>query len=590
MANRPEVLLQNLKSDLFDQGFDPERKEILEDMTIKAAAAASIRNSLLKKLSVENSKEADAAALAKFLAVNQTCKEWSLPSSLDEKTGMILEALRTLLDDFWHEGGFALCDHPFHMLERASVGPGANRMARGGSFYAKLFASPLSCSSPYLYNWYTRYIKRFPVWLAAENFRLSHYGSPPIVPSSRLSFVPKNVEVSRTICTEPTLNTMFQLGFGRILERRLERLFGISLSDQQFKNRALARLGSLTDGLSTIDLSSASDSISMSMLREFLPATMLRQLEFSRCVSTEVTGYGTVQLGMVSTMGNGFTFPLQTILFAAVVASCMSYHSLKWRPPRQYTTTPEGVRVQNRVGAGSESSWGVFGDDIICPRSVTEDVITVLGILGFTVNRDKTFVKGPFRESCGYDFFHGVMIRGVYVKRLDTMQDCASVVNQLTRFSTRTGISLRRTIKSLLDYYPDMPMVPLWEDMSAGYHVPLTYAVRHGHAVWNKERQWFNYRCRVPRPVSYRIAKKGDAMSTPIGCKRLLWNPDGLHLSFLQGSIRSSSIMVRTDHVRWKTKRRCCSNWDSTVHCQDAWSNDFGLDWARFITVVDENE
>lgn len=588
MANRPLALLQNLKSDLFDQGFDPERIEISRDMTVAAAAAASIRGSLLKKLRVENSTEADSAALTKFLKVNSNCKEWSLPSSLDEKTGMILEALRTLLDDFWHEGGYALCDHPFDMLARASVGPGANRRARGGSFYAKLFASPLTCSGPHLYNWYTRYIRRFPVWQAAENFRSSHYGPPAIVPSSKLSFVPKNVEVSRTICTEPTLNTMFQLGFGRILEQRLERLMGISLSDQQFKNRALARLGSLTDNVSTIDLSSASDSISMGMLREFLPATMLRQLEFSRCVSTEVSRVGTVELGMVSTMGNGFTFPLQTILFSAVVASCMSFHGLKWRPIRKNSEPFAGISWPNRIGAGSENSWGVFGDDIICPRSVTEDVIHILGLLGFSVNREKTFTEGPFRESCGYDFFQGVMVRGVYVKSLDTMQDCASVVNQLTRFSTRTGLSLRRTIMSLLDYYPEMPMVPLWEDMSAGYHVHLSHALKHGKAKWVKHKQWYSYHCRVPVPVVYRVRE--DGMSTPKGCKRLVFNPDGLMTSFLQGSIKSSSIGVRTDAVRWKTKRRICSNWDSTVHCRDAWSNDFGLDWARLIAVVEENE
>ena len=588
MATRPEVLLSCLRSDLALQGFDPDRVDAYNGPSIAEAAACSIRNSFLKKLRTGMTGTTMTVALDKFLAVNDRCGEWTLPSFIDEKTSIILGTLRKYLDDFWHEEGFALVDHPHDMLDRASVGPGANRLARSGSFYSKLFASPLSCSRIGLSTWYLNYIKRFPRWQAAEDFRRSHFGEPKIVPSNRLSFVPKNDKESRTICTEPTLNTMFQIGFGRILEQRLLRLFGISLQDQQFKNRALARLGSLTDGLSTIDLSSASDSISVKMLREFLPSSFLRMLEFSRCATTEIDGVGTVKLNMVSTMGNGFTFPLQTVLFSAVVASCLSAAGIPWRrlPHHEYRS---GIKMVRRKGTSSDELWGVFGDDIICPRSVTEDVISTLGILGFSTNRDKTFVEGPFRESCGHDFFLGTMIRGVYIKSLDTQQDCAAVLNQLTRFCARTPIDLRQTIRQIRDWYPEMPMVPRYVDMSAGFHVPLEVAKRCKHALQDKKNSWYRYRLFVPKGRAYRFLPDGTCRA-PAGSKSLIYNPDGLFVSQLQGSVRASQIGVRDDLVRWRLKRRVSSVWDDTLESQHSWSNDLDVDWERWNTVVEAAE
>lgn len=405
------------------------------------------------------------------------------------------------------------------------------------------------------------------------------------MPSNKLSFVPKNDKESRTICTEPTLNTLFQLGFGKILERRLMRFFGINLQDQQFKNRALARLGSITNGLSTIDLSSASDSISLNMLRWILPASFLRMLEFSRCASSEVPNSGTVNLNMVSTMGNGYTFPLQTILFSAVVAACLSIRGIPWQRTPSFSSSDGWIRRVVR-SAGSDELWGVFGDDIIVPQSCTEDVINTLNILGFTINRDKTFVEGPFRESCGHDFYRGVMIRGIYVKSLDTLQDCASVLNQLTRFCSRTPIRLPKTIQSLRDLYPGMPMVPRWEDMSSGFHVPLYYARQHGAAILNKRQNWFRYQYYAPKLRSYRV--HDGYVSSPKGCKSLIYNPDGLMVSYVQGSIRGSSLGVRDDLVKWSLKRRVTSAWDDTINCLRPESNDLDVDWERWNTVIDE--
>jgi hypothetical protein len=549
-------------------------------MSLKEAAMLSIWTSLLKKLRVKNTGLADTAALDKFLACNNACGEWRLDLSLcDTKTEIILGTVRQYLDDFWHRNGYDLVDSDLDVLERGALGPGVSIGSNGNDFYSKLFSSPLTVSDLSLYRWYKRYIWNLPEWSIAEQIRTLDYGEPSVIESSRLSFVPKNDEISRCICIEPTLNVFYQLGFGRILEDRLRERFGISLSSQPFKNRALARLGSITDGLATLDLSSASDSISCRMLQYLLPRRFYAFLERYRSPAVDVKGRGTVPLNMISTMGNGYTFPLQTILFSAVVAACMSFRGIPYRP----WETPLGRRsIDRREVSLTRASelWSVFGDDIICPSACAEDVIAILQLLGFKVNHDKSFVRGPFRESCGSDFFNGSDIRGVYVKTLNTPEARYSVINMLTRFVTKTGINLSRTLRLLINSVDKELRVPPWEDFSSGIHVPSSLAPssrdRNGTRI---------YYARVPIPRVKRIVD-GNVV-VPRGCKPLIYNPPGLLISFLQGSVKSSSIGVRNDSVRYKTKRRLAPSWDATAL---SWyeSQDYGLDWGRFETVLED--
>lgn len=561
MAVRPEALYSCLLDDLTVQSLP--HGEVWPGMTIRQAAASSIARSFLKKLEVANTSSLDAVALDKFLACNLACKEWSLPVDIDCKTEILLGQLKSVLDEFWHRRGYALVDHHFDILAKARVGPGVTQGAHGESFYAKLFSSPLTASSTSLYFWYRRYADRFPEFANAELIRLENYGQTAIVANSKLSFVPKNDKTSRTICVEPSLNTYYQLGFGRILEHRLAERFGISLATQPFRNRYLARLGSLNDNLSTLDLSSASDSISVGMLRFLLPPSFMRWLEAFRCPSVDIKGRGCIPLHMVSTMGNGYTFPLQTILFTCVVVACLNF---------------AGIRERSKNDA---DLWGVFGDDIICPKSVTSNVKALLTLLGFAVNHDKSFEEGPFRESCGGDFFHGVDIRGVYVKTLETMGSRYSVFNQLLRFSSRTDIDFPRTARLLLNSFGEQPLyIPRWEDMSGGIHVPFSELPVK---VFDKDLQAPTYKILVSHPRRYQI-KNGYIMS-PKGRKRLIYNSSGLLISFIQGSVRSSALGVREDDLRTRLKRRVTSSWDDTSYPR--WeSRDYQMDWRRWKSVV----
>jgi len=571
MAISPSELHLCLDRDLRGQNIHLAM-DVLPWLSTKEAFAASLKMSLTKKLVSNVSPDADERALSKFLAVNERCGEWTLPD-MDFRDHEIMQLFKSELRDFWEQRTIVddkvvkcpLIDHPYDVLEKARLGSGSNVGAGGTSFYAKLFSSTLVASDRHLVFWYKRYIQGFPEWANAENIRQANYGSPIISPNSRLGFVPKNDEISRTICTEPALNTFYQLGFAQILERRLQMRYGISLSTQPFINRNLARLGSITDGLSTIDLSSASDSMSLNMLRYVLPSDFFRWLCIYRTPFCDIKGRGRIGLNMVSTMGNGFTFPLQTMLFSCVVAACFRFRGI----------TPDRGE--------SDRLFGVFGDDIICPSLVTGDVIRFLGHLGFQINSDKSFVEGPFRESCGADFFNGVNIRGVYIKNVNDEAALYSSINALIRYEARSGIRLPSLIGCLiseLKKHRKKPLlVPAHTDPSCGIHVPYRYRYK---TASNRFQNCTYYRL---EPTAKHYTFGDGYVSCPRGSKRLIYNPSGLLISFLIGEVTSGRIAVRSDSVRWRPKRRYEASWSCNVTSREDRS-DFALDWQRWDTAA----
>lgn len=576
MGINPGVLYKNLLLDLRDQfgdkvDFYQSSESLNPDATPREAAAFSILKSLLKKYLSKNTKKQDDAALAKFLIINSRCKEWE-PCYQDSWDEVLVGELKNAIDDFFHPSGLPIGDSLEEFFHYGRTGPGSSIGSRSNNFYSKMFASPLTSTSKGLYFAYRSYLRNFPEWLNAENIRRENYGEAQVVAGNRLSFVPKNDQISRSICTEPSLNMFAQLGLGHIIEKRLLSAYGINLADQQFKNRELARKGSLGLGLITCDLSSASDSLSLKMLDFVMPRYMMNMLRFLRSPTALIRG-ATVELNMVSTMGNGFTFPLQTMLFSAVIMA--AFRARGWTASSKL----EGKGRKITFPRGREhGNWGVFGDDIICPDAIWPDVFRLLKFLGFQVNHDKTFVEGPFRESCGSDFFRGMNVRGVYVKRLDSKQDLFAVINQLNLFSTRTGIILKRCVQLLVDK-TDRTFVPRWDNFDSGIMVPLSLV--HKELKTHPGYQSFIYRRYEPIGMKIRILE--GRIISPNRKLRLLYNPSGLFISFLQRSINSYSIGVRHDTVRYKRKLGVAPFWDAmpTVHPLSGW-----FDWLRWDTAV----
>lgn len=238
-----------------------------------------------------------------------------------------------------------------------------------------------------------------------------HRSDPLTVSGNRFVTVPKDATKDRGIAVSPSLNVFYQLGVGNFLRGRLRKV-NIDLNNGQDLHRAIAREASRRGHLSTIDLSSASDTVSFNLVKFLLPEHWFDLLEILREPFTEVDGSRHF-LQKFSAMGNGYTFELETIVFLALaVESC-----------RSQGVTPEiGVNVL------------VYGDDILIPSECSAGLLAVLRYCGFTANRRKTFTDGYFRESCGGDFFNGVAVRPHYLKEFPhEPQDWIVLANGLRR-------------------------------------------------------------------------------------------------------------------------------------------------------------
>lgn len=531
------------------------------EATYQHVAAAQLLASFYKKFVDKVSPEADNRAFDKFLAVNESCGKWELQAEKwhDELVG----ELRRSIYDFWNPSGYPLVSSFAELYSFARPGPGSSVGARGQDFYTKIFASPLTAGSSVLTEMWADYVRYFPNWVDAEVIRKTHYGKPSIVEGSRFHFVPKNVDISRLICVEPSLNTFFQLGFGAVIENRLFQAFGLDFSCQQSRSRELAKLGSLEggpNGYATIDLSSASDSMSLRMLDYFLPRDFVSWLRMLRC-ERGYRGGSPTELRMVSTMGNGFTFPLQTMLFSCIVSAAARVN---------------GVHLERSRGEHL-GNFSVFGDDIVCPSAIARDVLTLLRLLGFEVNPQKTFIDGPFRESCGGDFFQGHHVRGVYVKTLRVPQARYALINALNLWSAKTGISLPKTVRYLLRSVRYQP-VPAFENDDAGVKVPFSMT---DHLPVSKRYQSVMYRRSVAR-AKYLKFEEGR-VTAPKGARRRILNPSGSLIAFLRGGIVSGRAAIRHDKLRYQTKWGVAPYWD---YLPSDSSIALLVDWPRWNNAV----
>ena len=172
-----------------------------------------------------------------------------------------------------------------------------------------------------------------------------------------VTFVPKSAKTDRPIAVEPRWNIFFQKGMGRYIRNRL-KLFGVNL-DYQGLNQALAIYGSQTGKYATIDLASASDTVSKEVVLALLPEPWLTVLAAMRSPAYRLDGEWR-SYSKWSSMGNGYTFELESLLFWALCSS-----------------------VNDDVA--------VYGDDLIVPTESYESIVRVLEVCGFSVNTEKSF-------------------------------------------------------------------------------------------------------------------------------------------------------------------------------------------------------
>lgn len=270
-----------------------------------------------------------------------------------------------------------------------------------------------------------------------------------LVPGNVVCTVPKNDKTDRVIASEPDLNMYVQKGFGGYIRERLKR-FGVDLNDQS-RNQEFARLGSESDTRQThgvddsyacIDLSMASDTVSTGVVRMLLPPDWVHALEQARspygvlpdeCVACAPDwakpglASGLHYYQKFSSMGNGFTFELESLIFWALARA-----------------------VTDRVLSGRRPV-AVYGDDIIVPTAAYPQFVRVLKLVGFKTNLDKTYAGYGFRESCGKHFYLGHDVTPFFVRRpVVTLTDAFLFLNNIERWRrVQTGVMTPATLLTI---------------------------------------------------------------------------------------------------------------------------------------------
>jgi hypothetical protein len=252
----------------------------------------------------------------------------------------------------------------------------------------------------------------------------------------RYATVPKSVEERRSIGVGASLATWIQQAYDGWIRNALLG-WGIDLSDQD-PNRSLAYLGSLpetADRPCTIDLTDASNRIALGLVVGLLPTAWSRCLIRQRASFCKLPDGSSVRQEKFSAMGNALTFSLQSLIFSSVVRVVLRTHGLR------------------------NARWRVYGDDIIVPYSVFDDVVSALRRFGFEPNMKKSFKEGNFRESCGADYLRGTKVRPLYLKKpIMNVCELYKTINLVQLFAAESPIPVNcytKVYKYLVSCVPE---------------------------------------------------------------------------------------------------------------------------------------
>lgn len=467
------------------------------------------------------------------------------------------------------------------MICEGSHGPGATLSNKGSKTtpYYKYAVLPYTCTKtalPYAYA----AISSNSRWMEILERSGSRREIPPligpqyirevylldacvkVVEEDSITFVPKDAFTDRPIAVGASLNIFLQLGVKAYMQERL-RKFGVDLTDQT-RNQRLAQEGSLYYGncffqnpnqFVTLDLASASDTLSIECVKLLLPRLWWAFLDDLRHKTGRVDSK-VISYEKFCAMGNGFTFPLESLIFFAVAKA-----------------------ISEEGGLVDLSHVSIYGDDIICRKRVCAQVIAGLKFLGFDVNSSKSFTEGPFKESCGHDYLHGINIRPFYLKRrLKTYADIYFLCNSVARMcmSGRGSPVLRALYHRALSQIPRdcRIFVPLGDTTDNGLIVPLSFMMSRALRPYLSKQECFSlYQSgfladlhEQNLPLAWRIAQRPIDYNGRSDVRLLtaLESLDGRGARhFLDGSLVSVGGTVnRRKAVRCAVDIRPVPNWD----------------------------
>jgi len=351
--------------------------------------------------------------------------------------------------------------------------------------------------------------------------------------------VPKTMKTPRIIAKEPVAYQFMQQAIADWLRPRIETrgrftAGHVNFTDQTINNN-LARAGSRGGYYATLDLSDASDRVSLSLVERMLKVSPSFLREVLSCRSSRATlPDGTIcHLKKFASMGSALCFPIEAVAFFIAIISSKLHRNGR-------TPTPSSVlRASHDVY--------VYGDDMVVSAHMAPSVVIDLELFGFKVNAAKSFWTGKFRESCGGDYYDGTKVTPVYLRRslpnnradVHSIASSVSFANQLYWAGCwKTAQLVRNEVESVLGTLPSVAKgdeILGWESFSNARST-------HG---WSKQYQRPKSRGYVLKPVRRVDVIDGD--SALLKCFTVIGNPDTSR-EHLSTSVRFGNLALKR---RW---------------------------------------
>jgi len=331
-------------------------------------------------------------------------------------------------------------------------------------------------------------------WKAMQEWEVCEH------PYARGVYVQKDSRGPRFISTEPREFMYLQMGMMDSIYTRVASLAAIN--DQvgftdQTRNQLMARMGSQFGDVATVDCKDASDRVSMRLVEELFPKNWVRAMAACRSQATVFPDGTVVPLRKFAPMGSALCFPVEAIVFWALTLA-----TIKGNNKRYYNRL-----FTNKLRDDEQFEVRVFGDDIICPTRDVDNVMRVLEDVGLKINRDKSFWHGPFRESCGKDYFNGNLVTPVRVKSLlaDDKASPHRACEMFNRIIAKYGKDVvGDPCRALFEsWYGPVVVAPMVDDPEDGYIKPVKGLVMLGRnrripsgtrRRYNKDHQRFEVR------------------------------------------------------------------------------------------------
>jgi len=369
---------------------------------------------------------------------------------------------------------------------RPSHGPGAVADAKSGADKYLFPTWPDKLEVLFPHNYFARSREDLDITDPIEYSTLE-------VPA-RLIAVPKTLKGPRMIASEPTAHQWIQHSLMAWLRQVLPKALRLCVDFQnQGPSRDHCLRASSTGEDATVDLSSASDRLSCWVVERAFQynGTILDALWACRtrtCTVSVRDSDGVLAgeedfllLRKFAPMGSGVTFPVQSLVYAAMAIACVLYD--------------EGSRVSDRNIMSVARRVRVFGDDIILPSSSVSSLDLLLTHCQLKLNASKTHWQGHFRESCGMDAFMGVEVTPLYLRDFQPGQTGEDLVSWVVVSNNAHKAWLINLADYMVERIPEaqrklIPLSPMMDPLPS--LTLTTYSPNPpviGRTRWNRELQ-----------------------------------------------------------------------------------------------------